>query len=206
MRLIDTHSHLYLPKFQSDQEAVITRAKAVLSHVFLPNIDLNTVPQMQALVDKDPDFFFPMMGLHPCYVKNHEDDLKGFLDKMLQAFEGGNYVGVGETGLDYYWDKSNIEAQKTSLRIQLEWAKDLQLPIILHCRESMNDVIELVTEAQDGRLTGIFHCFSGTSEQVKKIQDLGFLMGIGGVLTYKKSGLAETVAHIGLEHLVLETD
>ena len=203
MQLIDTHSHLYSRKFQNDQDAVIARAREVLSHVFLPNIDLESIGPMKALTAKAPDFFFPMMGLHPCYVKENYEEV---LAKIEAEWANGPYYGVGETGLDYYWDKSHIPAQKTSLRRHIEWAKDKDLPLILHCRESMDDVIELVEEGQDGRLKGIFHCFTGTNAQAKKVKDLGFLMGIGGVVTYKKSGLAETVADIDLADLVLETD
>jgi TatD DNase family protein len=201
--MIDTHSHLYLKKFNADRAAVTARAREVLSHVFLPNIDLESLPQMNALTATAPDFFFPMLGLHPCYVK---EDFEKVLASMEAEWDNGSYCGVGETGLDYYWDKTFVEEQKTSLRRHIEWAKDKDLPLILHCRESMEDVIELVTEGQDGRLKGIFHCFTGSSEQAARIRDLGFLMGIGGVLTYKNSQLPEVVAQIDLKHLVLETD
>lgn len=203
MKYIDTHSHQYSRKFQSDRADSIARAQEVLSHLFLPNIDLESIEAMNQLAADYPDFCFPMMGLHPCSVK---EDWTEVLDKMEKEFANGKYYGVGETGLDYYWDKTFVAEQKDALRRQIEWAKDMDLPLILHCRESMDDVIELVTEGQDGRLKGIFHCFTGTPEQAQKIQDLGFLMGIGGVLTYKKSGLDEVVKDIPLESLVLETD
>lgn len=201
--MIDTHSHLYSRKFQSDSAETTARAREVLSHVFLPNIDLDSVDDMNALTASAPDFFFPMMGLHPCYVKA---DWREVLAKMEQEFADGKYYGVGETGLDYHWDKTFVAEQKDSLRMQIEWAKDMDLPLILHCRESMDDVIELVKEGQDGRLKGIFHCFTGTTEQADQVKDLGFLMGIGGVVTFKNGGLAEILPHIDLKDLVLETD
>lgn len=203
MQLIDTHSHLYSTKFDADMDGVIERARQVLTHVFLPNVDLGSIDAMHRLSDRAPEFFFPMMGLHPCSVKA---DYTTVLAQMEPMFAQRKYYGVGECGLDYYWDKTHIAEQKAALRIQIEWAKDMGLPLILHCRDSMEDVIELVTEGQDGRLSGIFHCFTGTVEQARRIADLGFVMGIGGVITYKNGGLAEIAAQLPLDHLVLETD
>jgi TatD DNase family protein len=203
MKLIDTHSHLYSRHFKGDMDDVIARAREVLSHVFLPNIDLASIPEMNALADQDRQFFYPMMGLHPSSVK---EDWKEVLGQMEKEWDHGTYHGVGECGLDYYWDKTHVAEQKAALRVEIEWAKAKDLPLILHCRESMDDVIALVREGQDGRLRGIFHCFTGTVEQARQIQDLGFWMGIGGVLTYPKSGLAEVLKDVPLEGLVLETD
>jgi TatD DNase family protein len=201
--MIDTHSHLYSRKFQGDIAEVVARAKEVLSHVFLPNIDIPSILEMNGLADLDRSFFQPMMGLHPCSVK---EDWAAVLETMEREWEQGNYVGVGECGLDYYWDKTFIDQQKAALRVQIEWAKAKNLPLILHCRDSMDDVIELVQEGQDGRLRGIFHCFTGDLEQAKKVQDLGFMLGIGGVLTYKTSELPAVLADVPLSALVLETD
>jgi TatD DNase family protein len=203
MLMIDTHSHLYSRKFQDDQQAVIARAKEVLSHVFLPNIDLPSILEMNRLADLDRDFFYPMMGLHPCSVK---EDWETVLAAMELEWDRGSYVGVGECGLDYHWDKTFVTAQKAALRLQIEWAKAKNLPLILHCRESMDDVIALVREGQDGRLRGIFHCFTGDLSQAQQVQDLGFLLGIGGVLTYKTSELPQVLADVPLSALVLETD
>lgn len=203
MQLIDTHSHLYSSKFDADLDGVVERARQVLSHVFLPNVDLASIDAMHRLTERAPEFFFPMMGLHPCSVK---EDYRAVLAQMEPMFAQRTYYGVGECGLDYYWDKTHVTEQKAALRIQIEWAKGMGLPLILHCRDSMEDVIELVTEGQDGRLFGIFHCFSGTVAQARRIADLGFVMGIGGVITYKNGGLAEIAAELPLEHLVLETD
>ena len=203
MKLIDTHSHLYSPKFTHDLDEVIERARNVNSHVFLPNIDLESIDSMMALTAKDPDFFFPMMGLHPCSVKA---DWKSVLAQIETELYKGGWYGVGETGLDYYWDKTFIEEQKEALRQHIKWAKDLNLPLILHCRDSMDDVIKLVEEGQDGSLRGIFHCFNGTLEQAHRIMDTGFLMGIGGVLTFKNAGVDKVVKELPLDSLVLETD
>ncbi|MCB9234164.1 MAG: TatD family hydrolase [Bacteroidia bacterium] len=204
MQLIDTHSHLYSSKFSADVEEVISRAKEVNSHVFLPNVDLDSIPQMLDLTGRDPGFFFPMMGLHPCHAFA---DYQEVLDKMRPMFEERKYYGVGETGLDYYWDKTFIPQQKEALRIQIEWAKEMDLPLILHCRESMDDVIELVREGQDGRLKGIFHCFNGDARQAGEVIDLNFMVGIGGILTYKANDdLREIFKNLPLDHIVLETD
>lgn len=203
MQLIDTHSHLYGRQFHGDMDAAVERARAVLSHVFLPNIDLRSIAEMEALVARDPVLFRPMMGLHPCSVK---EDWRDVLGQMEPLWSLGKYVGVGECGLDYYWDKTHVEEQKEALRVQIGWAKDMGLPLILHCRDSMDDVIALVREGQDGRLRGIFHCFTGDSAQARQVLDLGFVMGIGGVLTYKTSELPQVLRGFPLEAMVLETD
>ena len=203
MKLIDTHSHLYHKNFLADWDAVVARTRETCSHVFLPNVDLESIPRMHLLADQHPELFFPMMGLHPCDVK---EDFREILAQMEIAFSQRNYVGVGETGLDYFWDKTFLTEQKESLRIQIAWAKEKSLPLILHCRDSMDDVIEIIDETQDGRLKGIFHCFTGSESQAEKIVSMGFLLGIGGVLTYKNSGLSEALKNIALDHLVLETD
>lgn len=203
MLMIDTHSHLYSRKFQEDIAAVVTRAQEVLSHVFLPNIDLPSIVEMNRLADRNRDFFYPMMGLHPCSV---DENWQSVLATMELEWDRGSYFGVGECGLDYHWDLTHVAAQKEALRVQMEWAKAKNLPLILHCRESMDDVIALVAEAQDGRLRGIFHCFTGTAEQAQQVQDLGFVLGIGGVLTYKTSDLPQVLATVPLSALVLETD
>lgn len=203
MQMIDTHSHLYSRKFHDDLDGVVHRAQEVLSHVFLPNIDLASIAEMNKLADRDRNFFHAMLGLHPCSVR---EDWQAVLAAMEQEWDRGDYVGVGECGLDYYWDKTFIAEQKAALRLQIEWAKARQLPLILHCRESMDDVITLVREGQDGRLRGIFHCFTGDAQQAQAIQDLGFMLGIGGVLTYKTSELPAVLATVPLSALVLETD
>lgn len=205
MKLIDTHSHLYSNKFDHDQEAVIARAREVLDAVYLPNVDLASIPAMHQLTDKAPDFFFPMMGLHPCDVK---EDWEVVLAEMKQYLDQHphRYYGIGETGLDLYWDKTTLELQQAALRVQIEWAKEYALPIILHTRNATEEAIALIAEQQDERLKGIFHCFDGTVHQARKIMDLGsFKLGIGGIVTYRKDVQA-VVREIPLEFIVLETD
>ena len=202
--LVDTHAHLYLEQFDEDRDEMLQRARDNdIKKFYLPNIDSSTIDVMLSMEEKYPGECFSMMGLHPCSVKsNYKEELviaKKWLDERP-------FVAVGEIGTDLYWDKTFIEEQKDAFRIQANWAKDLGIPIVIHCRDSIDLTIDLVKEEQDGRLRGIFHCFGGSVEQANSIIDLGFYMGIGGVLTFKKSGLDETVKSISLEHLVLETD
>lgn len=201
--LIDTHAHLYVRQFDKDRDAVVARAKNALAAVVLPNIDEFTVEAMNRLADEHPNFCFPALGLHPCDVR------KGFeavLNRLEKKFSERQYVAVGETGLDYYHDKTHIAEQKKALAVHLEWAKSASLPVILHCRDSFEDVIAMVEAAQDGRLTGVFHCFTGTVREGLRVADAGFYLGIGGVLTFPKSGLAETLSKLPPEQWVLETD
>jgi TatD DNase family protein len=203
--LIDTHTHLYLDAFDDDRQEMIERAiQNGVGRFLLPNIDLKTIQPMMNLVNQFPTHCFPMMGLHPCDVKN---DYKGILDEMGNMLLDGDYIAIGETGLDYYWDKTHVEEQKKSLKKQIEWAKKMKLPIVLHCRDSMDDVIDLIEENNSDDLTGVFHCFTGDLEQADRILALkGFYLGIGGVLTFKNSGLDKVIKHISIDHLLLETD
>lgn len=207
MLIIDTHTHIYLEDFNSDIDQAIQRAQKIgVKYFMLPNIDSTSIARVKTLHTKFPESCLPMMGLHPCSVKeNFKGELKIAEEELFNNSEI-KYYGVGECGLDYYWDKTFILQQKEALHIQSKWAKDLNLPIILHTRDSMDDGIELINGEQNGKLKGIFHCFGGTIEQAQQIIDLGFLMGIGGVLTYKKSGLDEVLKNIDLKYLVLETD
>ncbi len=202
--LIDTHTHLYLPQFKDDIDTVIGHAQAEgIEKFYLPNIDSTSIDSMLELENRFPGKCFPMMGLHPCSVKkNYKQELaivEEWLDKRA-------FCAVGEIGIDLYWDKTFLEEQKEAFLTQVGWAKELGIPIVIHARESLDILIDLVTKEQDGRLTGIFHCFTGTPEQARAIIGLGFYMGIGGVLTYKNAGLDVTVKDIPLDYLVLETD
>lgn len=212
MKFIDTHAHLYAKHFSEDTDAMIMRAKNVLEAVYLPNIDYDSVESMLHIWGKYPDFLFPMMGLHPCSV---EKDFEKTLAKMLQHLEDSTngkqdspkYTGIGETGIDLYWDKTHFAEQKEALLIQIEWAKRFHLPIILHCREALDIVIEIIEKNHNEHLSGIFHCFDGNFFQAKKISEIpNFKMGIGGNITYKKSTLPEVLENIDLQHIVLETD
>lgn len=204
MRLVDTHTHLYLEQFDDDRAAVVQRAlDNGVERFYLPNVDSRTIAGMLQMEKDFPGRCFPMMGLHPCSVK--ED-----VEKELAAVEDWlgrrSFVAIGEIGMDLYWDKTFVEEQKMAFRRQANWAKSLGIPIVIHSRETTDLLIDLVGEEQDGRLRGIFHCFTGSVEQAEKIIDLGFLLGIGGVLTFKNAGLDKTIEKIALRHLVLETD
>jgi len=203
--LIDTHTHLYLDAFNDDREAMIRRAlEAGVKQMLLPNIDLESVAGMHALCDAYPTVCFPMMGLHPCDVK---DGFEEVLSVMREKFSERNYVAVGEIGIDLYWDKTTLPIQIQAFEMQIQWAKELELPIVIHARDSFNEIFEVMDRLHDERLRGVFHCFTGNAEQAQKILDYGnFLMGIGGVLTYEKSGLADVVKDLPLERLVIETD
>ncbi|MEM9886354.1 MAG: TatD family hydrolase [Bacteroidota bacterium] len=204
MTLIDTHTHLYVQQFNDDRVAAIQRAKAAgIEKFYLPNIDSGYIDAMLELEASYPNECFAMMGLHPCSVKeNYREELeivKNWLDKRP-------FVAVGEIGLDLYWDQTFFEQQKEAFRTQINWAKDLDIPIIIHSRASTWEVIEILREEKDERLRGIFHCFGGNVEEANAITTLDFYLGIGGVLTFKKSGLDKTMKEVDLQHIVLETD
>lgn len=202
--LIDTHAHLYLSKFDDDRDATMQRAlDNGIERIYLPNIDHSTIDAMLAMEVDYPDRCFAMMGLHPCSVKeNYLEELQlveEWLDKRP-------FCAVGEIGIDLYWEKTFFEEQKTAFKMQLNWAKEKGLPIVIHSREATDIIIDILKGEKDDRLRGIFHCFGGSVEQAKAIIDLGFYLGIGGVLTFKKSGLDQTMKSVDLENVVLETD
>jgi TatD DNase family protein len=202
--LIDTHAHLYSEKFAADGPQMIARARAHCSHLLLPNIDEASIAPMHALADAHPDLCFPMMGLHPCYVP---EDYTPLLDRMEALLATGRYIGVGETGLDLYWDKTTLARQQDSLRVHIRWAKAYDLPLILHTRNATPEVIAELEAAQDGSLRGICHCFSDGPDEARRITQLGFHLGIGGVITYKNNGLLpQAVQAVDPRWLVLETD
>jgi TatD DNase family protein len=202
--LIDTHAHLYSDSFDEDRKEMIQRAlDNNIQHFFLPNIDEASIPGMLELEAAYPGRCHAMMGLHPCSVKA---DYKTVLNKMYKYLGERKFCAVGEIGLDYYWSKEFIAEQKDAFRIQCAWSKDLEVPIVIHARDSIDDLIQLVKEEQKGNMSGIFHCFTGTLEQANQIIDLGFKLGLGGVLTFKNAKLDRVIEHVDLEHLVLETD
>ena len=204
MIIIDTHCHLYAEEFEGDIADVIKRAKYEgVKKFYLPAIDSTCLEGMLALEKKYPDECIAMMGLHPCYVKeNYKDEL----EIVKQQLAARHFVAIGEIGLDYYWDKTFMEQQQEAFELQMQWALDYKLPIVIHTRNAMQETINMVKPFAAKGLTGIFHCFSGSYESAKQIVDLGFLLGIGGVVTYKNSGLPQALENIGSEHLVLETD
>lgn len=204
MRLIDTHAHLYAGAFSGDTEAMIQRARALgVEYALLPNVDEASIEAMLALEAAYPDFCFAMMGLHPCSV---DADYKKQLDVVRLWLDKRPFLAVGEIGIDLYWDKTYIEEQKDAFRTQARWAMELGAPVSIHARESLDVLIELTSEIQDGRFNGVFHCFTGNLSQAKQVIDLGFLLGIGGVLTYKNSDLAAVLKEVPLDYIVLETD
>ncbi|MBN3522095.1 TatD family hydrolase [Algoriphagus lutimaris] len=204
MNLIETHAHIYSSKFDSDRDEVMDQIReAGIERVYMPNVDVETIDAMLACEEKYPDLCIPMMGLHPCDVK---EDFQTQLYVMEEWLEKRPFAAVGEIGLDLYWDKTFFEQQKEALKIQVDWAKKKKLPVVIHCRESMDETIELIRHEQDGSLTGVFHCFTGTLQQAQDIIELGFFLGIGGVSTFKNGGLDQVIPHLDLGNLVLETD
>jgi TatD DNase family protein len=202
--LVDTHSHLYSEEFNSDIAEVLQRAQDEgVKKIFLPAIDSNSADSMLNLEKAYPGQCIAMMGLHPCYVKENYLQELDFVKKWLDSRK---FAAVGEIGLDYYWDRNFDKQQMGAFSYQVDLALEHKLPIVIHSRDSMDDTIAMIKAKQDGTLRGIFHCFGGTYEQAIEIIDLGFLLGIGGILTYKKSGLAEVVEKLPLEAMVLETD
>ena len=204
LKLIDTHAHIYSDEYKDDNQLVINMAtEAGVRKIFMPNIDLESIEPMLEMERRYPDICHAMMGLHPCYVKEGSPDTLKIIEDWLS---NRKFCAIGEAGLDYHWDKSNMDEQKKAFEQQIIWAKELRLPLVIHSRKSMDDCIALIMKHQNGDLKGIFHCFSGSIEEARRIENLGFLMGIGGVITYKNAGLKEVVQHIDLSHLVLETD
>jgi TatD DNase family protein len=204
MRLIDTHTHLYLPEFDADRKEMMARAESCgVERFYLPNIDRESVGQMLSMEQDFPGKCFPMMGLHPCSVN---EGWKEELKWVEQYLGERKFCAVGEVGLDYYWDKNHMQSQQEAFTLQIKWAKELGIPVVIHSRESINDCIDIIAKEQDGRLKGVFHCFSGSVESAARIEGLGFFIGIGGVLTYKKSKLPETIRKVKREMIVLETD
>jgi TatD DNase family protein len=204
MILTDTHTHLYYETDDIKRAELIERCKEnSVTRLFLPNVDRSSLPLVTSLVHSFPDICFPMRGLHPCSVKaDWEDELRA----IKAAVNNQKIVAIGEIGIDLYWDKALLKEQTEAFRQQVAWAKVLKLPIVIHCRDAFNEVFEVLKSEQDEHLRGIFHCFTGTLEQANKVIDLGFYLGIGGVVTYKNAGLDKIVTEIGLEHIVLETD
>jgi TatD DNase family protein len=204
--LIDTHAHIYLQEFAADSEKVLEDAAAGgITTILMPAIDSSTHEAMIAM--ERAESRLAMMGLHPCSVNTRsEADYREELKVARNWLEKRRFIAIGEIGLDFYWDKTWVAEQYEAFRVQIRWALEFDLPIVIHSRDSIDECIAVVTEFQKGNLRGVFHCFSGTLEQAKKIVDLGFYMGIGGVLTFKNAGLDKIAAEISNNHIVLETD
>ncbi|MDP4265175.1 MAG: TatD family hydrolase [Bacteroidota bacterium] len=204
MTLIDTHSHIYLDEFDTDRQDMIERAdKAGIIKILMPAIDSATHENMMKMEDLFPQKCVAMMGLHPCSVmKNYDTELS-----VIEAFLAKkNFIAIGETGLDFYWDLTYKEQQYDAFQQQIGWALKYDIPVVIHSRNSIDECIGMIAKNQQGRLKGVFHCFSGSLEQARQITGLGFYLGIGGVLTFKNAGLDKIMGDIDLSHVILETD
>lgn len=201
---IDTHAHIYAKEFDVDRTDMLARAMdANVDKIYMPNIDHSSIDAMMEVELRNPHSCFSTMGLHPCSVKKDFEKELYIIEDWLRRRK---FVAIGEIGTDLYWDKTFWEQQKEAFNIQVKWAIQYNLPVIIHCRESLDETITLVEELTDGKLRGIFHCFGGSIEQAKRIVTLGFLLGIGGVVTFKKAAMDEVLPHIDEKHLVFETD
>jgi TatD DNase family protein len=203
MIFTDTHTHLYDEQLMQDENQVKRAIEAGVTHLYMPNCDSETIPGMLKLADMYPDNCLPMMGLHPCYVK---EGFRKELEIVEQQLEARKYYAVGEIGLDYYWDLTYKTEQIDAYEYQIRLALKHQLPIVVHSRESTQDCIDVARRNQTGSLKGIFHCFSGTLAEARQIIDMGLYLGIGGVVTYSKGTLPDIVKEVPLESIVLETD
>lgn len=204
MYLIDTHAHLYADRFDTDRADMVARARAQgVDLVLLPNIDSGSIEAMLATERDYPGWCHAMMGLHPTSVgENFEAELA----RVRQELERRPWIALGEIGIDLYWDQTFFEQQQEAFRQQVAWALEFELPIVIHSRESIDILIGLLREQGDARLRGVFHCFTGDERQAAEIFELGFYIGIGGVLTFKNGGLDRVVQQLPLERMVLETD
>lgn len=206
MHFIDTHTHLFSDSFNEDRTEAVTRAiNAGVQTLLLPNIDLESIEPMHDLVAQFPNQCYPMMGLHPGSVEGDWENALEIIKGHL--FSERKYCAVGEIGMDLYWDKTFINEQREAFQQQVQWAKALKLPIVIHAREAFDEIFEVLDVLNDDSLSGVFHCFTGTLEQAHRALDYGqFKLGIGGVLTYKKSGLDEVLSQLPLDCMILETD
>jgi TatD DNase family protein len=202
--LTDTHTHLYSEEFDGDRDRLIQEAiDQGVERFFMPNIDSSSIEPMFEVEKRFPGKAFAMMGLHPCYVKeNWKEELK-IVEKWLNE---RSFVAVGEIGIDLYWDKTFFEEQKEAFRLQIEMANERKLPIVIHTRNSFDETVAVLKSTAKNAPHGIFHCFSGNEEQARQVIDMGFKIGIGGVVTFKNGGVDKAIANIPMEHIVLETD
>ncbi|MDA9558061.1 TatD family hydrolase [Vibrio sp.] len=202
--MIDTHAHIYASEFDHDRAQVIQRATAQnIEHILLPNIDLESIEPMLTTEAAYPAICRSMMGLHPCYVKGR---YKADLDIIRAWFDKHRFIAVGEIGIDLYWDQTFKNEQQDAFITQLNWAKELDLPVVIHTRDSIKETLSLLQKVQNGSLRGVFHCFGGSLEEAKAINDLGFHMGLGGVSTFKNGGMDKVIPHLDMNYVILETD
>lgn len=204
MIFTDTHTHLYYEQHAEKQAQLIERCfENNVNRLFLPNVDVASIAMIDDLVSKYPENCFAMAGLHPCDVK---DGYQQQLEIIYKSISGRKIYAIGEIGIDLYWDKTTLGIQQDAFRKQINWAKELSLPIVIHCREAFDEVFEILESEKDEKLRGIFHCFTGNEQRANQAINLNFYLGIGGVVTYKKAGLDVVLSKIPLTNLVLETD
>lgn len=206
IEFIDTHTHLFEPEFAEDREAVVQRAvEAGVKILCLPCITVDSLRPMEEMCERFPGICYPMIGLHPTELG---DDYQVVLDRMYKDLIGNDrYIAVGEVGLDFYWDDTRKKEQLDAFRQQIEWAAEISLPLAIHSRSAFEDLYNVMEEYRSKGLTGVFHCFSGDADEAQKLLSFdGFYLGIGGVVTYKKSTLPSVLADVPLERVVLETD
>ncbi len=203
MKFIDTHAHIYADKLLENKEDVLERAKnAGIFKILMPNIDRESIPKMLSMHKENPNFCYPMLGLHPVDVKeNYQTELEAIFEKFSD-----DYIAIGEIGLDLYWDKTTLSNQIEAFKLQIEFALSKNLPISVHVREAFSETLAILEEYRDQNLRGVLHCFTGDTAQAERLISLGFYLGIGGVLTFKNAGVDKIISKIGMEHLVLETD
>ena len=204
MQFIDTHTHLYLPEFDTDRDEVVSRAISNgISKMLLPNIDLDSVDLLLSAVGRYPGICYPMVGLHPTSVKK---DYLSQLEKLENIFTLHSFIAIGEIGIDLYWDKTFLREQIISFRRQIEFACEKRLPIVIHSRDAFPEVFSVLDDFKGKDLKGVFHAFTGTLDDAEKVIEMGFKLGIGGIVTFKNSGLDKIVKETGPEYIILETD
>lgn len=202
--MIDSHAHIYASEFDADRDDVVKRALAQgIDKILLPNIDLESIEPMLKTEAAYPEICRSMMGLHPCYV---DGNVKQTLDIVHSWFDKHSFIAVGEIGIDLYWDKTYKAEQEMAFITQLNWAKEMNLPVVIHTRDSIEETLALLRQEQNGSLSGVFHCFGGSVEEAKAINDLGFHLGLGGVSTFKNGGMDKVIPHLDMNYVILETD
>ncbi|HDM8227123.1 TPA: TatD family hydrolase [Vibrio campbellii] len=202
--MIDTHAHIYASEFDNDRDEVVKRAlEQGIDRILLPNIDLESIEPMLKTEAAYPEICRSMMGLHPCYV---DGNVEQTLAIIRGWFEKHNFIAVGEIGIDLYWDKTFRAEQEMAFVTQLNWAKEMDLPVVIHTRDSIEETLTLLRQEQDGSLRGVFHCFGGSVEEAQAINELGFHLGLGGVSTFKNGGMDKVIPHLNMDWVILETD
>lgn len=202
--MIDTHAHIYASEFDNDRDEVVKRAlEQGIDKILLPNIDLESIEPMLKTEAAYPEVCRSMMGLHPCYV---DGNVEQTLEIIRDWFKKHNFIAVGEIGIDLYWDKTFRAEQEMAFVTQLTWAKEMDLPVVIHTRDSIEETLTLLRQEQDGRLRGVFHCFGGSVEEAQAINELGFHLGLGGVSTFKNGGMDKVIPHLDMNWVILETD